>query len=102
MDIERQTAGVLHSAVKCTSSNSSWTSTPLPLPTRCPTLVIKRNPHLSHPQTLEWDTVEDELVRNIVGKRVHSSLVGIEELTREISKKASETNPYLLEERRIA
>ena len=46
--------------------------------------------------------MEDELVRNIVGKRVHSSLVGIEELTREISKKASETNPYLLEEGRIA
>ena len=86
-------AGGLQSSVRVLTPAGH--STPLSAPTRCPTPVIRRNPHFSHPQTLEWDTVEDELVGNIGESRVQNSLLGVEELRRETSKKVSETNPNL-------
>ena len=49
-------------------------STPVSLPTRCPTPVIKPNPHFSYQQSLEWDSLGERLVGRRSGE---GSLFGI-------------------------
>ena len=73
-------------------------STPVSLPTRCPTPVIKPNPHFSYQQSLEWDSLGERLVGRRSGE---GSLLGIGQLESNF-KKASATNPNLLDESDIA